>query len=635
MNDFIDYLKNNNIIEKLVSQEFYKQLDKDFLKKVVDKIEKSQNLVQNSSGTTFYKSKAKDLDLFGQIYEKVLNHKERKVLGEFYTPFPIVNYILSNIGYNYKDNIESKKLIDISCGSGSFLIQAIHRLIKHYKAIYNRKNIIEFSLEEAKSIIHGVKKNIFGIDINPTACFLCQLNIQSVLFEIFKIIRNYEDKFQFPKFNIKNINALRINGRGSFNFVVGNPPYLFLRNIPIEEKKMIKLSNFNSIKGQYDYYQIFIELGIKLLKDQGFLGYIVPDSLLALSNRASIRKYIYNSTKIKEIYYTGPKFDEAVVSTIILILQKEKSKEKREKNIINIHYGVPNYNKVIQNLIEKWDYKFLINLNSVDKVILDHLNNNFQKVNDLINNNDFKIFLSRGVELGKEGKVIFCNNCQKFLPIPKKELKCRVCGSSLNEDSIENIIHGNSSRKEGRNLKPFISSINRYKIKDFKYIDIDKKGINYKKLKIYEDRIIIRQLSENNLICATYYKNLSLTSQSFYNLKILNSNIPEFNHLYFLGIINSTLLSYYFIKSFGSYKKLFPRILIEKIKAFPIVIPQTDEERNIAKNVEEKVYTLLNSNEKRNILEDDIQKDIDHFVFKLYQIPTVNQEYIFDFMKSL
>ncbi|MFX1322617.1 MAG: N-6 DNA methylase [Promethearchaeota archaeon] len=633
MNNFLDYLKKDNIIETLISQEINKEFHKDFLKKILDNIEKSQNLIQSSSELN--QSNNINLDLFGNIYESILNHKERKALGEFYTPFSIVDYILNEIGYNYRDDIERKKLIDISCGSGSFLIQAIRRLIDRYKIIYNRETIAEFSLKEVKSIIQGVKDNIFGIDINPIACALCQINIQFVLFEIFKIIVKYENNYQFPKFNIRNINALNFNEIKSFNFVVGNPPYLFIRDIPVEQKKLIDSSDFHTKVGQYDYYQIFIELAIKILKDQGFLGYIVPDSLLALSNRSTIRKFIYNSTKIIEIYYTGPKFDDLIVSNIILILQKERLRENREKNIVQIYYGSSKNHEITQKIIENWDYKFLINLNSMDIAILDHLNNNFPKFNDLINCKDFTILLSRGIELGKEGNVIFCSKCQKYLPLPKKELKCKVCNSSLNEDLIENIIYENLKRGKERNLKPFIYSINRYKIKDLKYIDTEKQGINYKDLKIYENRIIIRQLSEHNLISATYDKNFSLTSQSFYNLKILNSNTAEFNHLYLLGIINSTLLSYYFIKSFGSYKKLFPRVLIEKIKDFPIKIPKTNEERQLARKIGEKVSCLLNSTEINNTLKLNIQKKIDLLLFELYHIPTVNQEYIFDFMKNL
>ena len=157
----------------------------------------------------------------------------------------------------------------------------------------------------------------------------------------------------------------------------------------------------------------------------------------------------------------------------------------------------------------------------------------------------------------------------------------------------------------------------------------------YKDLDIYEDRIIIRQISQNKLLCATYDENLSLNSQSFYNLKIKQSSIKEFNHFYLLGIINSILLSYYFIKSFGSYKRLFPRILIEKIKNLPIKVPKTEEEINLAKNVIKNVKMLLNIKENNKKLKNELEFKIDSYIFKLYGISQKDQEYIIEFIKQL
>ncbi|MCJ7648417.1 MAG: hypothetical protein MUP85_07375, partial [Candidatus Lokiarchaeota archaeon] len=129
------------------------------------------------------------------------------------------------------------------------------------------------------------------------------------------------------------------------------------------------------------------------------------------------------------------------------------------------------------------------------------------------------------------------------------------------------------------------------------------------------DRIIIRQLNQNKLICATYGSN-SYTSQSFYNLKIIKSDLEEFNNYYLLGLINSRLLSYYYNKSFGSYKKLFPRILIEKIRNLPIKVPQTEFEKKISLEIINLVKQVLMTPDF--IIE--LEKQLDSLVFELYQI---------------
>ena len=96
-------------------------------------------------------------------------------------------------------------------------------------------------------------------------------------------------------------------------------------------------------------------------------------------------------------------------------------------------------------------------------------------------------------------------------------------------------------------------------------------------------------------------------------------------------LINSTMLSFYFVKSFGTYKKLFPRILIEKIKELPIIVPTTDYEKENAKKIMESVELLL----KKEKEEEHLQKQLDLLVFDLYQIPENTQKYIMNYIDSL
>jgi len=622
MLNFIDYLNKESIIRNLKNH--YKRcIDNQYEESFLNNMMENLNLLNKID---------LEYDIFSYLYESTQNPKEKKELGEYYTPISVVNYILEGVGYNYLNQIETKQVIDISCGSGSFLIQAIRILIKRCLEIFKRKEVSELAVEEAKLIISKIRNNISGIDINRIACILCQINIHFIVFDILNLIRKSEPKYQLPYFDIDNYNALTIDATEKYDFVVGNPPYLFIRDIPKDQRQIIENSNFETVDGQYDYYQIFIELGLKILKNRGLFGYIVPDSLLALSNRSNIRKHIYDRTKIREIYHTGPKFNDPIVSNIIIILEKENNTIERNKNRMKIKMSHQEENLIPQRKIENWYYKFLIHLNETDSSIRDHLNANFPKLKELNNKYDIQITLNRGVELTKTGEIIFCEKCNKYSPIPKKILKCHRCNSSLNEQNIEKIIYKRIPNKMIKNdFKLYLYSIKRYQKNQYKYINTTKVGINYKNFTNYEDRIIIRQISQNNKICATYDENLSLTSQSFYNLKIEKSSIPEFNILYLLGIINSTLLSYYFIKSFGTYKTIFPRILIEKIKDLPIKIPISKEEKEKAKKIKELVKVILM--EKNEIK--DLERKIDSLIFDLYQISVDNQKHILNYMESL
>ncbi|MBY9007284.1 MAG: Eco57I restriction-modification methylase domain-containing protein [Candidatus Lokiarchaeota archaeon] len=575
--------------------------------------------------------------ILGSIYEKIIPYYERKQYGEVYTQKSIVDYIMSSIGYTIENDIENKKIIDISCGAGNFLVEALHRLIEKYCLKYNVLDMNDLDTELLKNIIIKIKNSIYGIDINPIACILCQITIYLVLFKFYNRIIVKEGNYSLPLFNIENKSSLEFLHMNKYDYVVGNPPYLFIRDIPENQRLFIENQDFETNIGQYDYYQIFIEIGIKILKEKGELGYIVPDSLLALSNRKIIREFIKRKTCIKELFYLGPSFKNSVVSNIIIILQKEKDKKLRENNEIKIKIGTfktKKVKKVFQAQLDEWDNKFLIHLDNYDITILKYLNHNFPKIKHLFGDNRFVVKLNRGVELSKEGLVFNCIECNKYYPLPKKKRKCNTCGASIKLAQIEKIIQDHPSKEELKDYMPFIYSINRYSITKYKYINRKKDGIQYKNIDNYINRIIIRQISQSNLICATYVENLFLCSQSFYNLKIKDSSIIEFNNHYLLGLINSHLLSFYFLKSFGSYKKLFPRILIEKIRYLPIKIPEDQNERVKALKIKNNVIKILKMNDNNGKEEKEkIQKEIDYDIYDLYSIENNYREYIENFFE--
>ena len=240
MSNFLEYLKKEKIIENIIelcSISLIEGSEINFLNKIKEYLFKTATLDEDSH-----------IDVLGNIHQKYLNHKEKKVLGEFYTPPTVVNYIVDTVGYTNTNIIENKKLIDISCGSGSFIIQAIRRLIHRHLKILNYEHLSDLTPEEAKNIVLSVRENIYGVDINPIACILCQLNIHYMLYETLEVIREFDENYILPKFNIKNINSLELENYEQYDFVVGNPPYLFIRDIPSEQRKLIETKTMQFFK---------------------------------------------------------------------------------------------------------------------------------------------------------------------------------------------------------------------------------------------------------------------------------------------------------------------------------------------------------------------------------------------------
>jgi len=278
------------------------------------------------------------VDVFGGLYESILSKYDRKSIGLFYTPHIIVEYILENIDYTENEEIIGKTVIDPSCGSGGFLAEVAQRLIRKC----TRLNL------SSSEIIETVVSSIFGLDIDPFACFIAETNILLQLLPFIKdLLKEKRGRFLIPKINIYQTNSIQKNNlkemgtiqyniknrienfKDGFDYVIGNPPYIESKRMDSHTKKLCKM-NFPSVaKGGFDIYICFIKLGIDLLKKNGKFGYIIPNKFMAAKYATSLRKLLLSKYTIKQIVDVSylPVFKDAMVYPIILILQKKEQLE--------------------------------------------------------------------------------------------------------------------------------------------------------------------------------------------------------------------------------------------------------------------------------------------------------------------
>jgi N-6 DNA Methylase len=97
-------------------------------------------------------------EILGDIYQQFLPVAKRKRLGEFYTPPSIIDWILENTVK--KEGLG--KLLDPSCGSGSFLVRYTNWRLEDAK---NR-------LLDKHEVRKEVQDEVWGFDLNPFASFI-------------------------------------------------------------------------------------------------------------------------------------------------------------------------------------------------------------------------------------------------------------------------------------------------------------------------------------------------------------------------------------------------------------------------------------------------------------------------------
>jgi len=535
-------------------------------------------------------------DILGQVYEQFLGkvirltagHRAvvedkpevKKAGGVYYTPTYIVNYIVKNTAGELlkgktPKQVAKLRILDPACGSGSFLIGAYQTLLDWHRDWYVKNSPKKWATGRSPVIYQApggdwrlttterkriLLNNIYGVDIDPQAVEVTKLSL------LLKVLEGENEqtlnrqlalfhKRALPDLgnNIKCGNSLigpnfydnqqmsflddeeryRVNvfdwrtefpgivRTGGFDVVVGNPPWgSFFTD---SEKEYLSQCYVNK-RGEAESHLFFIEKGFQLLNNSGILGFITPNTWLSVLNSKEIRKYLIERATFHEICELSKYiFSEAPDIVPILVFLGKANNGKsgcvvKRANIIKVHAG-------------NFDQAF-----SVSRV-------------------------RQEVWQRTPGAII---NLRATPTVLKITQKCKAKALPLSQ--ICDVLYG---IKTGDNNKYLSNSrSNTYRNKALKSGEliryhIEWKGIylwwcselaGYRALSIDVQKIVvqyIRKLSLPRRIIA------ALDTEGIYyplnNYSYITAKDNGYSLKYVLGILNSTLLNFYFANTFIDY----------------------------------------------------------------------------------
>lgn len=329
-------------------------------------------------------------------------------------------------------------LIDVSCGAGTFLYSAVDKIINAFDdgSLDTSKKIEElidkniFGLDIEEFPLYLAEMNILmrmlplivndnyenPID-NKLKIFKTKDSISEFLetginslsdeeLDLFSHIQ--KTALDYPSFmrDEKDLEDMLLSLKGNgeprkrFDFVIGNPPYIGYNECcrqEIEFTKLIKDKNDDSItlgnvygvnlhsipnhpkryRPNPNLYAFFIALGLALLKDNGKLCYIIPQTILTAGDLDVLRYHLSHNTKIKSIkifdnnVFTNRGLkqnkDVATSSLILFVEKKELSNKKNKVKVSHVNYS----NKIKNKYLEQ-------------SILIDNINNwNFIKKDDM------------------------------------------------------------------------------------------------------------------------------------------------------------------------------------------------------------------------------------------------------------
>lgn len=286
--------------------------------------------------------------VIGSVIEKVVNQKET---GSYYTPRDTTNYIAeysivfallhkcnssnltvyfyeqfdvpSNVGVlndsskpieklanainqlsheervEIFNNILKFSIIDPTCGTGAFIVSAADIMIELYKLT---NMYLYISLNDF--VVNLFKNCLFGIDILDYAISLIHLRCKLYLYNL-GIAKNIVEsiKFQFylgDSLTLLDSESGDFNWRttfpqvfcaGGFDCIIGNPPYVESSKIKLDITKYGEYAT----KKCGNLYAYILENSLNILKENSYMGMIVPISLTSTQRMESLRSLLFNS----------------------------------------------------------------------------------------------------------------------------------------------------------------------------------------------------------------------------------------------------------------------------------------------------------------------------------------------------
>ena len=294
----------------------------------------------------------------GDTVTDELKSEFKKSNGAVTTPVSLVNRVINctlsspAIESLTIPQILRLKIVDIACGSGVFIAGAYDYIVKLIEKRLSLGEEVDkafailldgkptLTIEGRKAVIGNC---LYGVDINPEAVEVAKMSLS------LKLIDNYAPKdfgtvgilgsqilkgigknircgnslvgsdieTLYPSI-LENLHELQATNafdwqtafpevfeKGGFDFVVGNPPYVEVKNYNLELPYMasyIKKVYSSSKNGKIDLAIPFIERGVNLLNHHGRLGYIIQKRFFKTDYGKGIRKLLTSNELLNGVY---------------------------------------------------------------------------------------------------------------------------------------------------------------------------------------------------------------------------------------------------------------------------------------------------------------------------------------------
>jgi hypothetical protein len=228
--------------------------------------------------------------------------------GVVYTKRWVVELLLDLSGYVASENLVDAVAVEPSAGDGAFLRPMIERLIA--------------SCNRLKRPITDCRNSIIAYELDEASASRARLLTMQALLEGGASTETAESlASSWVRTGDYLLDSMAIEA----DFVIGNPPYVRLEDIP-EQTALLYRNTYATMRGRADLYVAFFEAALRQLKDGGVCAFICADRWMRNQYGAELREMItsyFAVDVIIEMHHADAFHDEVDAYPAITVIRRQ------------------------------------------------------------------------------------------------------------------------------------------------------------------------------------------------------------------------------------------------------------------------------------------------------------------------
>jgi hypothetical protein len=318
------------------------------------------------------------VEALGALWEERLPTPKRS--GVYYTPRRIVDRVLAWVLDDPSLDRRPLRLLDPACGSGYFLVEALRRLARRELNRYQAEGRLftpvmkgetgQLVLEPARRM-ELVRDHLFGVDIDPGALELSRRALfiealadtpallrpapaaaalltnlregDSIMEESLPQQANLFEPVLPPplrpfRWRDPETGFPTVMDNGGFTAIVGNPPWVSLkgrhRQAPYSPEVVLHLTRiWNADTYRPNLVEFFIRRAVTLLAEDGLHSFVVPDRVAENEQYEPLRRFMLDHGELLRLHFREP-FPGVAADTLIYLFQKRKHQSRSPRIVI-------------------------------------------------------------------------------------------------------------------------------------------------------------------------------------------------------------------------------------------------------------------------------------------------------------